>query len=503
MQTYILSLLFILTVLFSGDNFAQTNNSPQVQSFQPVSSTTNNGQSNHYYYNKPNHNTSATNNNVLDMSALNQNWDKMTVEERNRAVMRMHNIQPPPTASEIEQKQYEQLYNPQQLKQDLTEFEKLSLELLNDAYVSESAKRVDYSYYKTPEFKNKTQAFENAYNNIDQMLSGKKSLSVKDAYYQMENAFGNTYLNYSEYSKTIKDNADFIKKWLTQNGYDLNNNEALNIGIQNFMRDTLSIKIINPDSKQPVSTLKHFPFKYDYVDFKAEKDHRNFYITKCLATGYGQCNSLPGIYLVLAEALGAKAYLTLAPQHSFVKYLDNKGGIHNYEPTSNYKIDDKWYQDYFHLSKTAIQSGIYLDTLNKKQIIASTLQDLAFAYLIKHGVSDGEFATKCINRSMDYFPNKNNIQALFLKSEILSRMLDRIMNENKITNISNIENIPQAKEIYLEIVENENLIRQLGYQSMPEEQYLEIMNIHDDKVAIQEQNQITGKQKRNLFLKAN
>ena len=492
-----------LFVVISMNCFAQNNTEPVMPTFQPISPTNGTNSGNHYYNYKPANNQSSTSTNTPDMNTLNQNWDKMTVDERNRVVMKIHNIQPPPTTEDIQQKQYEQIYNPQAFKQELSQYEKLSMELLNDAYDSESDKRVNFSYYSTPEFKAKTQSFDDAFNTINQGLSGKKSISIREAYFQMENAFGNTYLSHDEYNKTIQQNADFIKKWLTQNGYDIKNNEALNIGIQRFMKDTLSIKIINPDSKTPEQTRKHMPYRYDYVDFKAEKDHRNYYITKCLATGYGQCNSLPGVYLVLAEALGAKAYLTIAPQHSFVKYLDNKGAVHNYEPTSNYKIDDKWYQDYFHISTTAIQNGIYLDTLNKKQIIANCLQDLGFAYLTKYGIANAEFINKCVNRSMDFFPKNNNIQALFLKSETLSHMLERIMHDNKINNINNIDNIPQAKEIYTALLENEKLIRQLGYQQMPEQEYLEIMNLHENRAVEQEQNNITGKQKRNLFIQAN
>lgn len=466
---------------------------PQYTEFSPV-----NGGSPYYFHKQSENVITSHKGGMPDVNVMN-NWDKLTQEEKNRISYQIHGYTPPATQKDIQAAQYQQIYNPQSFKQELSEYEKLSLELVNDAYMSEEPIRKNFKYYTTPEFQKKENSFKVAANNINQMLAGTKALSIKEAYYNLENAFGDTYLSYQEYNKAIKESADFIKKWLVQNGYDLNNNEHLHIGIQRFMKDTLSVTEKNPDSKTVGKTKKHIPFKYDYVDFKAETDHRNFFITKAMATGLGQCNSLPGIYLVLAEDLGAKSYLSFAPQHSFIKYPDNKGYIHNYEPTSNYKINDKWYEDHMHIGKQAKTTGIYLDTLNKKMIVASCLNDLAFAYMRKLGIADGKFTLDCINQGMNYFPKGNNIHSYFLKSEILSRMLERVMYENKIENVSNINSIPQGKELYQMLVENEQVIKKLGYQPIPEEMYLEMMDMHDERAKKQEKQNITGKQKTSLF----
>ena len=428
------------------------------------------------------------------------NWDKMTVEQRNRVVMRMHGATLPPTQEEIAQRQQEALMNPQLNQPQLNEYEKLTYELVKDAYTEEAPMRHNENYYKTPEFSAKEQPFKNAAANINQMLSGAKRLSVKDAYYQMENAFGNTYMNYSEYNNAIKQNADFIKKWLVQNGYNLSKAEDLHLGIQKFMKDTLSITEISPDAKKLNGTKKHLPFRYDYIDFKGETDHRNYFITKAVATGYGQCNSLPGIYLVLAEALGVNAYLSFAPQHSFIRYVDSKAQIHNYEPTSNYKINDKWYIDHFHISNQAKASGIYLDTLNKKMIVASCLNDLSAGYMKKLGIADGKFIGDCFNEGIKYFPKGNNIYAYFIKSSFYSRKLERIMYEQKIQNINNISKSPEGSKYYSLLLENEKIIKDLGYQDMPEQQYLELMDMHDDRAKQQQEKKVTGKEKRSLFI---
>ena len=417
----------------------------------------------------------------------------MSDADRNRAVMQMHGYTTPPTQDQINATTAVVYKQP-----ELNEYEKISIEILNDAYKSEQGMRAKPAYYTSADFKSKEVPFESAYNKINQMLSGEKTLSIKDAYFYMENAFGDSYLSYKEYSNAITESANYIKKWLQQNGYDIKNNEHLHYGIQSFMKDTLSVKIIT-DNKTVTKTVRHLPYRYDYTDFEARKDHRNFYVTKCLATGYGQCNSLPVVYLLLSEALGAKCYLSFAPQHSLIKYPDNKGQLHNYEPTSNYKLNDKWYKDNLHISNLAVENGIYLDTLNKKMIVANCIQDLGFAYMVKLGLADGKYSIKCANQALKYFPKANNISSYFLRSEIISRIIERYMYENHITNIDEARKVQIINNYYVQLLDNETAIKELGYQKMPETLYLELMGIHTEKLNKQQSEKVNAKQKRKLF----
>ena len=342
-----------------------------------------------------------------------------------------------------------------------------------------------------------TKSFESAFNNLDNMLTGKTKLSVSKAYFEIEAAYGSTYLDEKEYNDILNRSADFIKQWLAQNKYNPAKNEDLQYGIQKFMKDTLSITIKLPENK--TKTITHTPFNYDYQDFQAEKDHRNFFVTKCIATGTGQCNSLPGTYLSIAEKLGAKTYLSLAPQHSFIKYPDSKGSIHAYEPTSNWKISDKWYVENLGISPQAINSGIYLDTLNKKMIVADCMLNLAFGFLKKHGASDGEFVSKCVNTAMKYFPRGNNITAYFIKGSLLTRMLGKMLRDKGYNSLNDIDKVAGARQLYNEIQKNDAIIKQLGYQPMPEEMYLQMMQYHEFRGVAQQQKKTDTKQKRSLF----
>lgn len=289
---------------------------------------------------------------------------------------------------------------------------------------------------------------------------------------------------------------------MQQNGFNINDNEAKNMALQKLMSDTLTITIASPDGIKAKQTITHYPYFYDYEDFKGEKDYRNFFTTKCLATGSGQCNSLPAVYAGYAEKLNAKCYLAFAPLHSFIKYPAKNGKIHSYEPTSNWNISDKWYEDNLFISAKAKASGIYLDTLNKKQIIANCMNDLAFGYMQKFGAADGVFIKDCVATAMQYFPKKNNIEAYFIYSSLLARQLYQVMDENKITNLRDIQKVPAAVKLYNALLQNEEAIKNMGYQELPEQLYDELMQQHEFKGRKQAAKNKDGKQKRDLFVKS-
>lgn len=428
------------------------------------------------------------------------------INQQNRQAMQMMGYQPPVVPPSDPQQfhqfmmnQYNQSVNANKNYEQHQEL----LKILNEINAEEKGKRFNPAYYTSADFTAKTKSYTDALQYLKDMLAGKKQLSVKDAYFAMENAYGDSYLSQKEYSENIKQSVNFIKKWLMQNGYDVKDNMALHYGIQKFLRDTLAFTVTSPDNMKPPQTITHFPFFYDYNDFKGEKDFRNYFTTKCLATGSGQCNSLPAVYIMLAEGLGATFYLAFAPHHSFVKYPDNKGKVHSYEPTSSWNISDRWYEDNMFISAEAKRSGIYLDTLNKKQIVANCLLDLAFGYLNKFGAADGKFIQECIVTAIDHFPNTHNITAYFLYSSMLARMLDQELYLNNITDLKDINKSPRAVELFNKLKKNEETIKALGYQDTPEQLYEEVMQLHEFRGKKQEEKKITGKEKRNLFLTTN
>ncbi|MCL4817234.1 MAG: hypothetical protein KJZ56_11380 [Flavobacteriales bacterium] len=493
-----LTALCLLTILVSIDCFSQTNQTtkPHFENFEPVNTG--------YYTN-----SNLTINKNLPVynqqTPFGGNHANDNIARQNAQAMQMMGYSPPVVppsdpalAHQFIINQYNQSVNANRQVQQHKEL----IGILNEVHSSENNRRFNMSYYKSPEFTAKTKSYSDALQNLKEQLEGKKKLSVSDAYFVMENAYGNSFLSKKEYDQIIKQSVDYIKQWLVQNGHSLKDNDALHLGIQKFMSDTLIVTMANPDNPNMPKKTIHLPFFYDYEDFKGEKDFRNYFLTKCLATGSGQCNSMPAVYSSLADGLGAKSYLTFAPHHSFIKYPDNNGNIHSYEPTSNWKIADKWYQDNMFISPKAKANGIYLDTLNKKQIVANCMIDLAFGYLQKHGAADGEFVKECIASAMQHFPKQNNIHAYFVYSSLLARQLDRVLYENKITDLKYISKVPEAQELYNALLKNEEIITKLGYQDQPDPLYDELMKQHEFKGKVQQEKNISGKQKRDLFIKS-
>jgi len=373
------------------------------------------------------------------------------------------------------------------------------LKILNEANASESGKRLPFDYYKTAKFINKTKAYTDAFNLLKDMANGTIPISLKDAFYIIENAYGNMYLSYDDYCSIIEENAEFIKQMMSQSGLSAGNNEALHKSIQEFMRDTTTIKLPQNEMIR-FSSRQHLPYTYDYIDFKGEMDFRNYFVSKALATGTGQCNSLPMVYAIHAEALKAKFYISTAPNHSFIKFPDNTGTIHNYEPTSHWIISDDWYCEHLFILPKAERSGIYLDTLNYQMIIGDCIASLGFSYLMKYGVTDGNFINDCINASLQCFPKKNGLQAILLRSSLLAHMLDRLLFMNEIRDLSEIDRIEGAKELYEALKQNELLLKSLGYTETPAGIYEQQMNLQEFRAMEQANKGFSGKEKRNLFI---
>lgn len=352
--------------------------------------------------------------------------------------------------------------------------------------------RYQADFLQSPEFLEAVRPFHTTFARLKDMQEGKLPFSLKDAFYIYESAYGHGYLSYEEYTKVLNESVAFIRQWAKENGYDLHQTEAAHYCIQRFMRDTLYIH-------RPVKK-KHLPFFYDYTDYAGTQDVRNLHVTKTLATGTGQCHTLPVVYSLLAEGLNVPCYISYAPYHSFIKYPDHTGIIRNYEPTTHWPLTDQWYSDHLYIKTGAVRSKIYLDTLNPKMIVAACLLDLALGYRTRVGVADGAFMTECIDYAMRYFPGEANIQGQMLRVIIAATRLERLLSANKITDIGRVDEVPGARDLLNQIEAVDRRIEELGYQDVPEEAYQALVREHEEKKLIQSSNNIDSKTKRNLFV---
>jgi regulator of sirC expression with transglutaminase-like and TPR domain len=113
------------------------------------------------------------------------------------------------------------------------------------------------------------------------------------------------------------------------------------------------------------------PFQYDLSDPLGSK-MANKLLTTYLATHRGNCVSMPILFVALAQRLGLNATLSTAPNHMFVKYIDDvTGKVINLETTSGaYPSRDVWIRQIMPMTDEAIANGIYMKTLSKKETLA-------------------------------------------------------------------------------------------------------------------------------------
>lgn len=358
-------------------------------------------------------------------------------------------------------------------------------------------------YYQSQKYLSDLPNYENAKKIVKNMLAGQQKISIKDAYFAVESAYGNLHLTYEEYNNIINTNVKFIKQWLTERGLDINNPEALHYGIQHFMSDTL--KLVHTKIDDPFSgkfTTTHVPYYYDYIDYTAEKDKRNYFVTKTLATGTGQCHTLPVTYLILAEALGVEAYLSYNPQHSFIQFKNSKGIMINYETTVGQFMTDQFYLETLPVMAKAKKNELYLQTLTKEQVIATTLIDLAVNFTREHWVGNKEFIKDCMNTASQYFPETEyiNTSSHYLHRKLYANDINNIVQEKKLKGLNEIPNDPEALKIYNEYQAYMDRVNQLGFQDFPEQEYMRMMEYHDKKGILQVSKKINTKTKKSLFL---
>ena len=137
-----------------------------------------------------------------------------------------------------------------------------------------------------------------------------------------------------------------------------------------------------------------------------------------MKTGTGNCHSLPYLYKILCEEVGTTANLALAPNHVYIKHIDEKGQWANVELTSGGFPRDQWIIKQLAVTVESIKSEAYMKPLTEKESIALCLFDLSNAYLFQNGADD--FTAKVIEKGLEYFPKciplimakANNLKAL-------------------------------------------------------------------------------------------
>jgi hypothetical protein len=304
-----------------------------------------------------------------------------------------------------------------------------------------------------------TSNFYESFEEIDKMLQGNLSLNLGRAVFLVENAYYGNSLKYTDFQKSLKDKIWICSQKIKEEKLDANNDLVKNMMLFRLISDTLKFKSTGAEN-----TITHLPIKYDLNDYKSETNYDSHFVTKLMRSGTGQCYSMPLYYLVLAEQIGAKASLAFSPKHSFVKIQDERGAWYNLELTCNAILSDAHYMNNSYIKAEAIRNRIYLEPLNKKEVVAGMLLELARGYYDKYGLDD--FYMKCVDTALAY--SQKDINAFIMKAayeERLTLTLAKLLEAPKPEIMK--EKSPQA---YLHYEKMQALYKQIdekGYEELP------------------------------------
>jgi hypothetical protein len=319
---------------------------------------------------------------------------------------------------------------------------------------------LDESNKRTLEKENAIRSYRQAFTHFIRMDPNHFSLAA--AVYEVENAYLGNRLNKAEFDQALHLHADQVHQLLKTQNLSSKNNLSINYAIQQLFEHS------NPyyDEKSH-RTYVIPPFKYDFEDYMGEKDYTKMFAAKLLMTGSGQCHSLPIVYLLLAEQLRAKAWLSLAPEHSFIQFMDDRGRLFDFETTNGNIVSGSWIAGSGYVNAKAVKNKTYLDTLSQRQLYARCLADLLLGYLQKFEY-DG-FAKEISDTILRI--DSTNITALIVDANVKRSIAWRQIRAAGTPKPNDLPNFPQAFKSYQDMKEAVDRITNLGYQEMPPEAY--------------------------------
>ena len=182
-------------------------------------------------------------------------------------------------------------------------------------------------------------------------------------------------------------------------------------------------------------------------------------MTKLMNTHKGNCHSLPYLYKIIADELGAKCWLALAPNHIYIRNYSKKDGWYNTELTSGEFPIDAWLTASGYIPLQAVQNELYCDTLSNQQAITLCLLDLAKGYERQTKNYYDGFILQCCDKVLEY--HSADVKAMLLKAETLKRVYEKQKKENS----------ADASGTYNKMEQQYIRLYDLGYREMPEGMY--------------------------------
>lgn len=234
--------------------------------------------------------------------------------------------------------------------------------------------------------------YEQAYQMIEDMLVGKRSVSLKDAEFAIENAFLAGHANKQAYDYTIA---------------------AI---VNNVLRDAAILRPKMPSD----ATAKNLALTLFFSEDRESNNYQHYtydlqslfndgglvggLVLSLLQTGKGTCRSLPYLYKIIAQEIEAPSYIACAPMHFYIKHQDNHGNWWCYETTRYNYLPEEYIFKLNHVSSEGVRTGLYAKPLTDKETLCLYLYDLCHFYEKQTGFYSNAFVRKCYTLGLRYFP---------------------------------------------------------------------------------------------------
>lgn len=328
------------------------------------------------------------------------------------------------------------------------------------------------------EARNKPQ-YEAAYQALAQMLGGRRPPSLPLAVFAVENSYAAGELNYTAFKANLDELAGICRGLA---GADAGP-AARFMALHRLMTDTVRVR-----AGGKVTTV-HLPYRYDFNDFRGEQDYSKMFVTKLLRTNSGQCHSLPLLYKMLADRLGVKSAVSMAPNHTYIQVVGPDGGLYSYETTNGHFTTDAFYMTTGYVKTAALKTRAYLDTLTLRQTIAYQATDLAQGYA--HYYGDDAFTEKCAALALQHYPQ--SIQARIIVHNAALARFARAYQAAGRPSQAQARQLPALRPLWAAVERSTQALAAVGYEEIPKEQYARWLQSAQDEQRRQESRQAAAR----------
>lgn len=292
--------------------------------------------------------------------------------------------------------------------------------------------------------------YERAYELIYSRLYHLREVPFKDIVFAIENAYMGDSLDYGEYNEAIGYMVSALRHQAdTYAGIEPNKNMAM-------------LRAVSSCYMEPNEANHGRPFGYDMLPTLHKGYPHYGLVTSLLKTGRGTCRSLPFLFKILADELGAEAYLALAPNHTFIRHQDANYQWWNFETTIGRYLPDIAIAELTEMRPMGISSGLYMTPLRGNQLMILCLSDLLYAYIHRTGRYSDSFIRRCYGVGLLFFPN-NPLLMVHMYNDRRNVLCERARRAGLRDSVE-LRTNPDFSEENRQVEDIKKRIEQMGYQ---------------------------------------